>query len=101
MFNFYLLPIDIQYHINNLILKLHQLESKQQFNNVLKEIECLWYWVLYGSSLLYKTYENIHILKYKPNSDIIIKFVKLSNNLPYIKPSKIEFVKNDINYIIN
>ena len=61
MFNFYLLPEELQEYINYLVLQKHQCETKSSFKNVLKEMECLWYWVIYGSSLIYKNIQQVGV----------------------------------------
>ena len=101
MFNFYLLPLEIQDHINNMVIEMYQKEQRFAFINVLKEIECLWYWSLWGSSMLYNTNnEPIHILNHPLNSNSIINYVRQSNCIPYITPKMIKHIKNDPNYII-
>jgi len=102
MFPFYLLPYDIQDYIDDMVSALYINEQRRRHYTMLKEIECMWFWVLWGSNIYNMcTYEPIYILHHELHSNRVINYVRSSNLLSYITPSKIEFIKKDLFYIID
>ena len=103
MFYFNKLPLDLQYYINDIVLDLFKKDHVFKMNDVFKELECMWYWVLYGSCVnsRFGMYEPIYILQYEANSNPMINYLKKSHCLPYISPSQLYDIKNHPYYKID
>jgi hypothetical protein len=103
MFPFNHLPYELQDYINALVLKLIKDEHKERMQNVFKEHECLWHWVIYGACInsIHGMYEPIHILHHRLKSNPMINYLKILNYLPYVKPSMIILIKKHPYYICN
>ena len=103
MFYFDELPYDLKEYINELVMKLYKDEHKRKMQNVFKEHECMWYWVIYGSCInsIHGMYEPIHILHHELKSNPMINYLKLVKFLPYVSPSKLVSIKTHPYYICN
>ena len=86
-----ILPYDIKEYIDELVLKLYLEEHKIKFIPVLKEFDCMWLFVLWGSSMFYN-YQPINIKNYEIGSNKVVNYLKEIGRLKYIKPSIMRYI---------
>jgi hypothetical protein len=103
MFYFNKLPLELQYYINDIVLDLFKKDHQNNMNPLFKELECMWYWVLYGSCInsRFGMHEPIYIYQHQLKSNPMINYLKISNCLPYINPSNIIMIKKHPYYKLN